>query len=788
MKKKSQAEHTLASIREAVTGALDDVAPELLKSNEISRTIGIKATDPAYDLVRQALEELEDEGVIFRTSRRRYGRKVPNVAIEGRLEQRRGDWLVIPDDDPEHPYEIERHNLWTAFHGDRVRAKLVVAPRADEPPQGEVTRVIERANPTIVGTIQHGRQYYLNPDDRRIHRTITIGRKGLNGARAGDKVVAKLHEWTDPYADPEGRVVEILGRAGEMDVEIASIAAAHRLPHVFPREVLEEAAAIPAEFSDEDLRDRRDLRAMAIFTIDPVDARDFDDAISIEQHDNGEVTLGIHIADVGHYVPEGSAIDEEAYRRGTSVYLVTGVIPMLPERLSNDLCSLRPHEDRLAYSVFVRLSPRGAIRSYEITKSIINSKRRFTYEEALEVLETREGDFARELLAIDRMARVLRANRRKKGSIDFDKPETRFLLDDEGHPVEVMQKRATESTRLIEDCMLLANRVVAEHVGKQRTSKRGEQTPFIYRIHDVPPKEKLLELAAFVRNFGYTLPVDNVKPKDIQRLIDQVKGTDEEDLVTEVTLRAMAKAVYSEFNIGHFGLAFDWYTHFTSPIRRYPDLIVHRMLFEYHRGMSQGRRAEYARKLGGMADHCSERERAAVEAERDSIKIAGVEFLKDHLGDVFEATVSGVMPFGIFAELNRFGIEGLVRLRSISDDYYVYDERTRSLRGRRSRKIYRLGDRIHVRVIRVDDIETEIDMELIEEEEYLAEGGEDGGPGEGSIGDSHASGGMKRASGSRRMQGRGGKARAGGRKKGGSRAKRNAESSGGKGRRNGRRG
>ncbi len=723
--RQQQSTFTLESIRDAIVAALDEAAPEVLKSNEISKTLGIKATDESYDLVREALDELEEQGVIFKTSRRRYGRKAPNVVVEGRLENRRGEWVVIPSDDPENIFEIEHYNLWTAFHGDIVRAKMIVAPRPGERPHGEVTRVISRANPTVVGTVQQGRQFYLDPDDRRMHRTITIRRKDLRGAKAGDKVVLTMYDWNDPYQEPEGAVSQILGRAGDMNAEIASIAAAHRLPHIFPRDVMDEVDAIPSEYGEEDLRDRRDLRDMTIFTIDPVDARDFDDAISIQEHENGEVTLGIHIADVGHYVKEGSAIDQEAYRRGTSVYLVTGVIPMLPERLSNDLCSLRPHEDRLAYSVFVRLSPRGAVKSYEITKSIINSKRRFTYEDALEVLQTGQGDYARELLAINKIAHVLRANRRKKGSIDFDKPETRFRLDENNRPVEVVQKRATESTKLIEDCMLLANRVVAEHIGKARTGSRGGSlNPFIYRIHDVPPKEKLLELAGFVKTFGLSIAVDNVQPKDIQRLVDSAKGTDFEDQVTEMTLRSMAKAVYSDFNVGHFGLAFTYYSHFTSPIRRYPDLIVHRMLHEYGRGMSPARRADFSKNLGAVADHCSERERAAVEAERDSIKIAGVEFLKDHVGDVFEATISGVMRFGIFAELNRFGIEGLVHLRSIRDDYYVFDERAKALRGRHSKKVYRIGDTIHVRVIRVDDVETKIDMELIEEDEYLAEGGD----------------------------------------------------------------
>lgn len=717
----STSRHTLASVRESILEALARAGTDYMKSNEISKKLGIKATEAAYDLVRRALQELEEEGVIFRTTRRRYGRTIPNVTIDGRLESTRGGWRVDPPGDPEGGLDLDVRSLWTAFHGDIVRAKMIAPAAPGERPRGEVTRVIERTNTLIVGTLKQGRGLYLDPDDRKIHRTISIARKSLGAARVGDKVVVKLHEWKDPDEDPQGTVQKILGRAGEMSAEIAAIAAAHRLPHVFPADVLDEAEAFPAVLTEEDLRGRLDLRDRAVVTIDPTDARDFDDAISIEEHEGGDVTLGIHIADVSHYVHEGTALDTEAERRGTSVYLVTGVIPMLPERLSNDLCSLRPNEDRLAYSVLARLSPRGAVKDYTITKSVINSKRRFTYEEALAVLETGEGDYARELLAINRMAHTLRANRRRKGSVDFDRPETRFVLDENNRPVEVVQKHATESTRLIEDCMLLANRVVAEHIGKVRGGRGGVRNPFIYRIHDVPPKQKLLEFASFLRTLGYTIPVENVQPKDIQRLIDQARGTDEEELVTEMTLRAMAKAVYSEFNIGHFGLAFGHYTHFTSPIRRYPDLLVHRMLNEYGAGMSGPRRSWYAANLGRIADHCSERERAAVEAERESVKIAQVEFLKDHVGDVFEATVAGVMPFGLFAELKKFGIEGLVRLRGHAGDYYTYDERTRSFRGLRSKRAYRMGDAIHVRVIRVDDIKSEIDMELIEEDEFRSE-------------------------------------------------------------------
>jgi len=712
---------TTSSIKERILAILSDAGSAYMKSNEISKALGIRSESPEYDGVRRALEELEDEGLIFRTTRRRFGRKVPLVILEGRLQNARGGrWMVVPDNPNEPTFQIEPRLLWTAFHGDRVRAKMVVGSRHGELPQGEVLDVLERGSQTVVGTLKQGRDIYLDPDDRLVHRKITIRRRAMNGARVGDKVLVRLLDWTDPDADPEGVIVERLGRAGEMHAEIASIAASHRLPHQFPDEVMSEVGAIEAAITNDEIRCRRDFRDQVVMTIDPDDARDFDDAISIEHHDDGDVTLGVHIADVSHYVPAGSSIDREAYLRGTSVYLVTGVIPMLPERLSADLCSLRPGEDRLTYSALIRLSPRGAIRGCQLTKGIIRSKRRFTYDEALDVLQSGQGDFADELLSINRIVHVLRRARHRKGSIDFDRPEVRFRLDENGTPVEPVQKRPTESTRLIEDCMLLANRIVAEHIGKVR-NKGDAVNPFIYRIHDVPPADKLRDLAQFVATLGYHLPKENVQPRDVMQLLESVRGKAEEGLINEVTLRSMAKAVYAEHNIGHFGLAFTHYTHFTSPIRRYPDLIVHRMLFEYERGMPPGQRREYARALGGIADHCSERERSAVEAERESVKLAEVRFLKGHVGSVFEATISGVASFGIFAELKGLGIDGLVRMRSLKDDYYTFDERTKSFRGRRTRRIYRLGDSIHVRVVRVDMEEAQIDMELIDEEVYRRE-------------------------------------------------------------------
>jgi len=706
---------TNEELRQQILGALRAAAPEHLKSNELSKALGIRATDPEYERVRQMLELLEEEGAIFRAPRRRYGVRVPQVVVVGKLVRQGGRTLVVDETNPERMLEIDRDNMWTAFVGDRVRAKLI-APARDEDglPDGEVLEVLERESEEIVGTLRQGRNLYLEPDSRDIRRTITVPRRDLNGARAGDKVLVRLYEWTDPEMDPAGRVIQTLGRAGEMQTEIAAIAAQFHIPVEFPADVLAEAESFPDTIPEEEIARRLDLRDRQIFTIDPADAWDFDDAISIEHHDDGEVTLGIHIADVSYYVREGSALDREALKRGTSVYLVTGVIPMLPERLSNNLCSLRPNEDKLAYSVLVRLSARGAVRSSTIARSVIRSCRRFTYEEAAEILERGEGEMAEQLLAINRVAHQLRAARQRRGSIDFDRPEVRFRLDEKNEPVEVYIKRPTESTRLIEDCMLLANRVVAEFVVRGAGAAQVRANlPFVYRIHDSPPPQKLRELADFVRTLGLTLPKENVQPKDIQKMLEGAKGRDEEDLVHDLTLRAMAKAVYSEHNIGHFGLAFQHYTHFTSPIRRYPDLIVHRMLDEYQRGMTQARQFEYREMLGGIADHSSERERAATEAERESIRQAEVRYLRHHVGEEFDASIRSILPFGMFAELHGLGIDGLIRRTAMEDDFYYYDEGSRTMRGRNRRHIYRTGDVVRVRVVRVDEEAVEIDLQIV---------------------------------------------------------------------------
>jgi ribonuclease R len=521
----------------------------------------------------------------------------------------------------------------------------------------------------------------------------------------------ELEPWEDEHLNPEGTIVEVLGPAGDARAEVLGVARSYGLPASFPPDVEEEAGRLPQAIPDGALKGRLDLRSIATVTIDPEDAKDFDDALSCETLPTGLLRLGVHIADVSYFVREGTALDREAYERGTSVYLVNEVVPMLPERLSNDLCSLRPQEDRLTYTVLLDVHPDGKVESYRFARSIIRSRRRFAYEEVQHILDAGHGEHAEMLQQLNHLAKALLRRRRKQGSIDFETVETKFTFDDQGLPDRIVKKVRLDAHRLVEECMLLANKTVAQHVSAMKTDRSVR--PFLYRVHDVPDPEKLRDLAAFVKQFGFSLDAkEGVSSRELQKLLEKVKGTEVEDVINEVTLRSMAKAVYAEKNIGHFGLAFRHYTHFTSPIRRYPDLIVHRLLDEYSRDVTGERLTAIRAALPAIARQSSERERIAAEAERTSVKVMQIEYMKRHVGDEFAGVISGVTDFGFFVELHDVFIEGLVRVRDLDDDYYIFDEKQYALRGRARGRSYRLGDPVRVQVVSVDPERRSVELAL----------------------------------------------------------------------------
>lgn len=688
--------------------AFNDNPTKTFNYKQLSSFLGVKG-DAQRLLVCEVLYELHDEEFLVEISRGKYKLNSRGAFVEGVIERRGVKTYLLPNDGGEEVFIPERKNNH-AMAGDMVQVYLY-ARRKGLPPEGEVVEVLKRAKDTFVGILKKTvNGMFLLVDNKIMSSDIHIPNHLLHKARSGQKAVVKLLHWTPDAHYPEGEVIDILGYAGDNTTEMHAILAEFGLPYSYPVEVEQAANKIDAGITAEEIRKRVDVRDVCTFTIDPADAKDFDDALSVRKLDNGLWEVGVHIADVTHYVRPGSIIEEEAYKRATSVYLVDRTIPMLPEHLSNGICSLRPDEEKLCFSVLFQMDDEAKVHDYQICKTVIKSNRRFTYEEAQAIIENREGELAEELLTLNEMAKKLRQERFKKGAIAFDRVEVKFHLDDKGKPTGVYFKEAKDANKLIEEFMLLANRTTAAHIGKPG---KGKKIPtFVYRIHDTPNPDKFNSFAVFVKRFGYSVKTTGKKESisgSINRLLEQVQGKGEQNLIETLAVRSMAKAVYSTCNIGHYGLAFDYYTHFTSPIRRYPDMMVHRLLERYMDKGGSVNESEYEE----YCQHSSEREQLAANAERASIKYKQVEYMSDKLGEVFDGVISGVTEWGVYVELNESKCEGMIPIRELDeDDYFIFDEANYCVVGRKSNKKYQLGAPLRVKVVRTDLLKKQLDFAL----------------------------------------------------------------------------
>ena len=668
-------------------------------------------THPLKMLCRDILSDLLLDDYITEVDKSKYKLNNHGVEMVGTFQRKsNGKNSFIPEGGGDPIFVAERNSAH-AMNNDKVRISFYAKRRGREA-EGEVIEILERANDTFVGTLEVGSSYaFLVTENRTLANDIFIPKEKLKGGKTGDKAIVKVVEWPDKAKNPIGQVIDILGKAGDNTTEMHAILAEFGLPYVYPSSVEKAADRIPAEISVEEIAKREDFRNVTTFTIDPKDAKDFDDALSIRKIKDGLWEVGVHIADVTHYVTEGSIIDKEAEKRATSVYLVDRTIPMLPERLCNFICSLRPDEEKLAYSVIFEINEKGDVKDARVVHTVIKSDRRFTYEEAQQVIETKEGDFKEEILMLDTIAKALRQKRFVSGAINFDRYEVKFEIDEKGKPISVYFKESKDANKLVEEFMLLANRTVAEKIGKAPKGKKPKVLP--YRIHDLPDPEKLDNLAQFIARFGYRLRTSGTKTdvsKSINHLLDDIQGKKEENLIETVSIRAMQKARYSTHNIGHYGLAFDYYTHFTSPIRRFPDMMVHRLVTRY----MDGGRSVSETKYEDLCDHSSNMEQIAANAERASIKYKQVEFMSERLGQTYDGVISGVTEWGLYVELNENKCEGMIPIRDLDDDYYEFDEKNYCLRGRRKNRIYSLGDAITVKVARANLEKKQLDFALVE--------------------------------------------------------------------------
>ncbi len=673
---------------------------------QISTWLGIKDME-TRKLVSAVLQELHDDGYLEQIVRGKFKLKVKSGTVVGIVDLQSQGFAYVNSDEVERPILVSSRNLNHAMAGDKVSVRLF-ATRKKHDLEGEIIEIIERAKSVFVGTVQTSRNFAFLIPAGKVGFDIFIPLEKLNGAKNGQKAIAEIVEWPPNARSPFGQIKEVLGDAGNNDTEMHAILAEFELPHKFPENVDKAAEKIPLEIPEDEIKKRRDMRGITTFTIDPHDAKDFDDALSLQKLNNGNWEVGVHIADVTHYVTPNTIIEDEAQSRATSVYLVDRVVPMLPERLSNGVCSLRPNEDKLCFSAIFEVTEHADLVKEWFGKTVIHSNRRFAYEEAQQVIETGEGDLSMEILALNQLAIKLRDKRFKDGSIAFERVEIKFEIDEKGKPISVYFKEAKDSNKLIEEFMLLANRRVAEFVGKKGENKTPKT--FVYRIHDKPDPDKLSTFNTFIQRFGYGIQLTTSKAisSSLNNLLNNVKGKKEQNLVETLAIRTMAKAAYSTRNIGHYGLSFEYYSHFTSPIRRYPDMMVHRLLEKYLAG---GRSAN-EQKYEELCKHSSDMETRAANAERASIKYKQVEFMQDHIGQIYSGVISGVTDWGIFVELEN-KIEGMIPIRELDDDFYIFDEKNYSLVGRHSHKTYQLGDELKIKVWRTNLEKKHLDFQLV---------------------------------------------------------------------------
>lgn len=706
------------SLEEKILSFMRENAYKPLKIEELTQELAIGSKQDIKEF-NKLLEEMEQEGKVIKTRYNRYGVPEKMNLFVGRLQgNQSGFGFIIPDSRETTDVFVPANQMNGAMHGDRVVARLIKGGNGRNN-EGEIIRILQRRSNLIVGRYESGRTYgFVVPDDQRISQDIFIPKSEAKQMQNGVKVQVEITRWPEKRRNPEGVVVDVLGYPGDKGVDTLSIIKKHELPEDFPPQVMQEIKAFGRDLTAKDLQDRRDLRDLPMVTIDGADAKDLDDAVSLHKKENGNWELGVHIADVGHYVKEGSALDKEAFHRGTSIYLVDRVIPMLPPELSNDLCSLNPQVDRLAMSVFMELNEKGKVISHDFGPSVIRTQERMTYDEVRDILIDKDEALRERYKSLvpmfekmEEIALILRKNRFNRGALDFSVPDVKVKLDDDGKPVAIERRPHSIAEKIIEEFMLLCNETVAEHFSRMELS-------FVYRVHEKPTEAKIFVFRDFVHNLGLSLKgtPDKVHSRALQDLLDAVAGKPEERVVNTLLLRTMQQARYSEQRAIHYGLAAEYYSHFTSPIRRYPDLMIHRLMREYLEGIpTKGRMSKIVKNNIAGADRASIRERIAMEAERESVDMKKVEFMEGKEGQEFDAVISGVTGFGMFAELENL-VEGLIHVSSMNDDYYHYHEDKMSLIGERTGKTYRIGNPVRVVLKRASKEDRQIDFNLVESE------------------------------------------------------------------------